>query len=169
MASVISAPGTVLHGRHWSCVRPLPPPKPPAIGQVNSGIGRSESCALSFEDSGRPQHAPQTRWSSSPPQTGWTRHRATVRHQERGKPKLVSVLRSRRRQWAPALPNEASMEYAVKGERSDGRITIVKRGFLSRDEAEDHPIRMSRWKRVWVEEIAPVHQDVASYVRRGRM
>jgi hypothetical protein len=39
------------------------------------------------------------------------------------------------------------MEYAVKGERRDGRITIVKRGFISRDEAEDHPIRMSRWKR----------------------
>jgi hypothetical protein len=60
------------------------------------------------------------------------------------------------------------MEYAVKGERRDGSITIVKRGFICRDEAEDHPIRMSRWKRVWVEEVQPLHHNVASYVRRRR-
>ena len=58
------------------------------------------------------------------------------------------------------------MEYAVKAETRDGRITIIKRGFASQEEAEDHPIRMSRWKRVWVEEVAPILHDAASYVRR---
>jgi hypothetical protein len=58
------------------------------------------------------------------------------------------------------------MEYAVKGETRDGRITIVKRGFASQEEAEDYPIRLSRWRRVWVEEVRPRHGDVASYVRR---
>ena len=38
------------------------------------------------------------------------------------------------------------MEYVVKGETLEGEITIVKRGFASQEEAEDHPIRMSHWK-----------------------
>ena len=58
------------------------------------------------------------------------------------------------------------MEYAVKAETREGRITIVKRGFASQEEAEDHPIRMSRWKRVWVEEVSALHVNVAGYVRR---
>ena len=45
------------------------------------------------------------------------------------------------------------MEYAVKGETLDGRITILRRGFVSYEAAEDHPVKMSDWKRVWVEEI----------------
>jgi hypothetical protein len=32
------------------------------------------------------------------------------------------------------------MEYVLKGETPDGEITIVKRGFGSLEEAEDHPI-----------------------------
>ncbi len=60
------------------------------------------------------------------------------------------------------------MEYAVKGERHDGRVTIVARGFVSREDAEDYPIRMSNWNRVWVEEVAPVHHDAAGYVRPRR-
>ena len=53
------------------------------------------------------------------------------------------------------------MEYVVKGETPEGEITIVKRGFASREEAEDHPIRMSHWKRVWVELIQPATDDEA--------
>ncbi len=45
------------------------------------------------------------------------------------------------------------MEYAVKGEAHDGKIRIVKRGFASKEEAEDHPVRLSLWRRVWVEAI----------------
>jgi hypothetical protein len=45
------------------------------------------------------------------------------------------------------------MEYAVKGETVDGRITILKRGFVSYEAAEDHPVKMSDWKRVWIEVI----------------
>ncbi len=47
------------------------------------------------------------------------------------------------------------MEYAVKGEAHDGKIRIVKRGFASKEEAEDHPVRRSLWRRVWVEPIGP--------------
>jgi hypothetical protein len=53
------------------------------------------------------------------------------------------------------------MEYVVKGETPEGEITIVKRGFGSQEEAEDHPIRMSHWKRVWVELIQPTNEDEA--------
>jgi hypothetical protein len=56
------------------------------------------------------------------------------------------------------------MEYVVKGETREGEITIVKRGFGSQEEAEDHPIRMAHWKRVWVEVIQPSNEDDA-----GRM
>jgi hypothetical protein len=61
------------------------------------------------------------------------------------------------------------MEYTVKGETRDGRITMLMLGFSSCEEAEDYPIRMSRWKRVWVEEVEPLQDNVASYVRRGRL
>jgi hypothetical protein len=44
-------------------------------------------------------------------------------------------------------------EYAVKGENSDGIVVILRRGFASRNEAEDHRVVMSQWKRVWVERI----------------
>jgi hypothetical protein len=43
------------------------------------------------------------------------------------------------------------MEYAVKAETDEGKILILKRGFASQEGAEDHPVQMSRWKRVWVE------------------
>ena len=47
------------------------------------------------------------------------------------------------------------MEYAVKGETPDGRIMILARGFDSYEDAEDHPVKMSDWKRVWIELISP--------------
>ena len=59
------------------------------------------------------------------------------------------------------------MEFVVKGETREGRIMILKRGFASRETAEDHPIRMSDWKRVWVEQVAD-DIDVSSYVSRRR-
>lgn len=59
------------------------------------------------------------------------------------------------------------MEFVVKGETREGRIMILKRGFASQDKAEDYPIRMSDWKRVWVEQVAD-DIDVSSYVRRRR-
>ena len=46
---------------------------------------------------------------------------------------------------------EHLMEYVVKAQSRDGKIAVLKRGFASKEEAEDHPIRMSDWKRVWVE------------------
>jgi hypothetical protein len=45
------------------------------------------------------------------------------------------------------------MEYAVKAETHEGEILILRRGFASQEEAEDHQIQMSPWKRVWVESI----------------
>jgi hypothetical protein len=59
------------------------------------------------------------------------------------------------------------MEFVVKGETREGRVVILKRGFDSWDKAEDHPVRMSDWKRVWVEQVAD-DIDVSSYVRRRR-
>jgi hypothetical protein len=45
------------------------------------------------------------------------------------------------------------MEYAVKAETHDGQVKILRRGFASEEEAEDYPVQMSLWKRVWVEPI----------------
>jgi hypothetical protein len=51
------------------------------------------------------------------------------------------------------------MEYAVKGETRDGAVTILKRGFMSYEEAEDHPVKMSDWKRLWIEVITPTNRE----------
>ena len=45
------------------------------------------------------------------------------------------------------------MEYVVKAETHDGKVTILQRGFATREDAEDHLIQMSQWKQVWVEPI----------------
>lgn len=45
------------------------------------------------------------------------------------------------------------MEYAVKAETKEGAVLVLRRGFASREDAEDHPVTMSLWKRVFVEEI----------------
>jgi len=44
-------------------------------------------------------------------------------------------------------------EYAVKGEKPDGIVVILRRGFVSKHEAENHRVIMSQWKRVWVERV----------------
>ncbi|BAQ18337.1 hypothetical protein [Methyloceanibacter caenitepidi] len=43
------------------------------------------------------------------------------------------------------------LRFVVKGETKNGAILTLRR-FKSRDEAEDHPVTMKYWKRVWVEE-----------------
>jgi hypothetical protein len=48
---------------------------------------------------------------------------------------------------------EGHMEYAVKAETNEGNVVILRRGFASTEDAEDHRIKLSRWKRVWVEQI----------------
>ena len=68
------------------------------------------------------------------------------------------------------------MEYAVKAETREGEVMILRKGFASEEEAEDHPIRMSLWKRVWVEPIkatrsscGPINQcDGCEANREGR-
>jgi hypothetical protein len=51
------------------------------------------------------------------------------------------------------------MEYVVKGETPDGRITLLKRGFVSYEAAEDHPVKMSDWRRVWIKVLDPSNSD----------
>jgi hypothetical protein len=43
-------------------------------------------------------------------------------------------------------------KFVVMGETHNGAILTLRRGFKTRDAAEDHPVTMKYWKRVWVEE-----------------
>lgn len=59
-------------------------------------------------------------------------------------------------------------EYAVMGERHDGKVVTIKRGFRTVDEAEeDCKIKAAHWRRWWVQEISEPTTRVIS--RRGRM
>jgi hypothetical protein len=51
------------------------------------------------------------------------------------------------------IETEEHMEYAVKAETNEGHVVILRRGFASTEDAEDHRIKLSLWKRVWVEQI----------------
>ena len=53
-------------------------------------------------------------------------------------------------------------EYAVKAETHEGNIMILRRGFMSEEAAEDHPVQISLWKRVWVEPIALIEKQKAA-------
>jgi hypothetical protein len=44
-------------------------------------------------------------------------------------------------------------EYAVIAETHEGNVKTLRRGFASQEAAEDHPVQMSLWKRVWIEQI----------------
>lgn len=44
-------------------------------------------------------------------------------------------------------------EYAVKAETHEGNIFTLRGGFKSEEHAEDHPVTLSLWKRVWVEPV----------------
>jgi hypothetical protein len=41
--------------------------------------------------------------------------------------------------------------YMVKAETHEGDIMTLRKGFASQGEAEDHPVTMKFWKRVWIE------------------
>ena len=45
------------------------------------------------------------------------------------------------------------MEYAVVAQRRDGSLVTLQAGFASREDAEDHPIKLSKWKQVWVQPV----------------
>ena len=45
------------------------------------------------------------------------------------------------------------MEHAVRAETKEGDVVTLKRGFPSRSDAEDHPIHLHLWRRVWVEAV----------------
>lgn len=44
--------------------------------------------------------------------------------------------------------------FSVKAETHEGNVMTLRAGFASREDAEDHPVQMSLWKRVWVEPVA---------------
>ena len=52
------------------------------------------------------------------------------------------------------LEAECAAEFAVRAETHTGDVLTLRRNFASRDAAESHPIHLSKWKRVWVEEMA---------------
>ena len=52
------------------------------------------------------------------------------------------------------------MEYAVKAETYEGKVKVLQAGFASKEQAEDHPVKMSLWKRVWVEAVDDKQNDV---------
>ena len=52
------------------------------------------------------------------------------------------------------------IEFAEKAETLEGNIKLLRRGFPSQDAAEDHPVQMSLWRRVWVEPIESIQPKV---------
>lgn len=50
-------------------------------------------------------------------------------------------------------------EYAVRAETHEGNVMTLRRGFTSEDAAEDHPVQMNLWKRVWVEPVGLIQTD----------
>jgi hypothetical protein len=55
-----------------------------------------------------------------------------------------------------------AMEYAVRAETYDGSLLTLRRGFTSREAAEDHPVKASLWKRIWIESLGPLCLQVTS-------
>ena len=49
--------------------------------------------------------------------------------------------------------DQTCVEFAVRAETKTGDIFTLRRHFQSRDAAESHPVLMSKWRRVWVEEM----------------
>lgn len=51
--------------------------------------------------------------------------------------------------------------FAVMAELNDGKTAAIRRGFPTREAAEDYPVKLSLWKRVWIEREpdAPVYTD----------
>ena len=44
-------------------------------------------------------------------------------------------------------------EFAVRAETHEGKTVTLRRHFPSRSAAEAHPVKLARWKRVWVEQV----------------
>jgi hypothetical protein len=64
------------------------------------------------------------------------------------------------------------MEYAVRAETKEGDVVTLERGFPSLSEAEDYPVRLYLWRRVWVEPVAtsvPQQPLPTSYLRGRRV
>ena len=56
------------------------------------------------------------------------------------------------------------MEYSVKAETKEGDVITLRRGFPSRSDAEDYPVRLSLWRRVWVErELSEPNSSLMTY------
>jgi hypothetical protein len=54
------------------------------------------------------------------------------------------------------------IEYAVRAETHEGKVMTLRSGFGSAEDAEDHPVLMALWKRVWVEPVSiPAPKDAA--------
>ena len=54
-------------------------------------------------------------------------------------------------------------EFAVMGESAaTGKVHVLRRGFPSAEAAEDHPVRMKDFRRVWVQPIDPKPEPVTS-------
>jgi hypothetical protein len=47
------------------------------------------------------------------------------------------------------------MPFNVHAEDHDGDTHVLRHGFPTREAAEDHPVKLSLWRRVWVEEAPP--------------
>lgn len=54
------------------------------------------------------------------------------------------------------------MRFVLKGETHPGAILTIRR-FKTREAAEEHPVLMKYWKRVWVEEDTAPEPPVLDY------
>jgi hypothetical protein len=89
------------------------------------------------------------------------RAKATSEYKAEGDAERAKTVRLKRyeRQKKPLIkPNlrrseRNEMEYAVRAETKEGDVVTLKRGFPSRSDAEDYPVRLSRWQRVWIERV----------------
>jgi len=63
-----------------------------------------------------------------------------------------------------------AIEYAVKAETKEGNVLTLRRGFTSQEAAEDHPVQIKLWKRVWVEPVgnAPTKPKAPPRHRKSR-
>jgi hypothetical protein len=55
--------------------------------------------------------------------------------------------------WVPSGKERDIMEYAVFAETHNGTVGILRAGFPTEDDANDFPVRLRDWKRVWVEAV----------------
>jgi hypothetical protein len=54
---------------------------------------------------------------------------------------------------AEICEGQTEMEYAVVAQKHDGTMVTLQVGFASREDAEDHRVRLSEWKQVWVQPV----------------